>query len=56
MKLTVLGKYGPYPKEGDHASSCYLVQGGSTSLVLDMGPGSLFLDSSMSRPNSSNSS
>ena len=41
MKLTVLGKYGPYPKEGDHASSCYLVQGGSTSLVLDMGPGSL---------------
>ncbi len=41
MKLTVLGEYGPYPKAGNHASSCYLVSDNGTNLVLDMGPGSL---------------
>lgn len=39
MKLTVLGKYGPYPKAGDHAASGYLVTDGGTALALDLGPG-----------------
>ena len=41
MKVTVIGKYGPYAKEGNHAASCYLVNSGKTNLVLDMGPGTL---------------
>ena len=41
MKLTVIGKYGPYAKSGNHAASCYLVSGNSTNLVMDLGPGSL---------------
>ena len=41
MKLTVIGKYGPYAKSGNHAASCYLVSGKNTNLVLDMGPGSM---------------
>lgn len=41
MKLTVLGKYGPYPKKGDGATSCYLVEDKETSIILDMGAGTL---------------
>lgn len=41
MRLTVIGQYGPYPKAGNHASSCYLVTQSDTALVLDMGPGTL---------------
>lgn len=41
MKLTVIGKYGPYAKSGNHAASCYLVSGKNTNIVLDMGPGSM---------------
>jgi ribonuclease BN (tRNA processing enzyme) len=41
MKLTVIGKYGPYAKSGNHAASCYLVSGKNTNLVLEMGPGSM---------------
>lgn len=40
MKLTVLGKYGPYPKKGG-ATSCYLVEDKDTRIVLDMGAGTL---------------
>ncbi len=39
MKLTVIGKYGPYARSGNHAASCYLVSEGDTNLVMDMGPG-----------------
>ncbi|MDO4564551.1 MAG: MBL fold metallo-hydrolase [Clostridia bacterium] len=38
MRLTVLGKYGPYPKENGGCSS-YLVEDGDTKLLLDMGCG-----------------
>lgn len=41
MKLTVLGKYGPYAKKGNTATSCYLVEENDTRLVLDMGAGAL---------------
>lgn len=41
MKLTVLGKYGPYPKAGTGAASGYLVTQGETALVMDMGSGTL---------------
>lgn len=41
MKLTVLGKYGPYPKAGAGAASGYLVTQGETALVMDMGAGTL---------------
>lgn len=41
MKLTVLGKYGPYAKKGNTATSCYLVEENNTRLVLDMGAGAL---------------
>ncbi len=40
MKLTVLGKYGPYPKEGG-ATSGYLLQEGVTAVALDFGSGVL---------------
>lgn len=40
MKLTVLGKHGPYPAK-DGANSCYLLEENGTTLVLDMGTGSL---------------
>lgn len=40
MKLTVLGKYGPYPKAGAACSS-YLVSCGDTQILLDAGSGSL---------------
>lgn len=41
MKITALGIYGPYPKSGDHACSCYLVEYKDTSLVIDFGSGAL---------------
>ena len=41
MKLTVIGRYGPYARSGNHAGSCYLVSQGDTNLVMDMGPGSM---------------
>lgn len=41
MKLTVLGKYGPYPKAGVGAASGYLVSEGGVTLALDMGSGTL---------------
>ncbi|MDD6728686.1 MAG: MBL fold metallo-hydrolase [Eubacteriales bacterium] len=41
MKLTVLGKYGPYGKAGDGCSSGYLVENSGDYLVLDMGCGTL---------------
>ena len=40
MKLTVLGKYGPYPAAGGGTSS-YLLQGESTAVALDFGSGAL---------------
>ncbi len=39
MKLTVLGKYGPYPKAGGACSS-YLISCGSARILLDVGNGS----------------
>jgi len=38
MKLTILGKYGPYPKKGG-ATSGYLLQAGDTKILLDCGSG-----------------
>ena len=40
MKLTVLGKYGPYPAAGGGTSS-YLVQGEHDCIALDFGSGAL---------------
>ena len=40
MKLTVLGRYGPFPAPGG-ACSGYLLQSGDISLGLEMGSGSL---------------
>ena len=40
MKLTILGKYGPYPKTGG-ACSGYLLQAGALNLMLDCGSGTL---------------
>ncbi len=40
MKLTVIGKYGPYPKDGG-ATSGYLFEGGGAKLMLDFGCGIL---------------
>lgn len=41
MKLTVIGKYGPYGKAGVGAASSYLVENKGEYIVLDMGPGTL---------------
>ncbi|MFA6866486.1 MAG: MBL fold metallo-hydrolase [Clostridia bacterium] len=41
MKLTVLGKYGPYPKQGNTACSGYLINDDQTNILLDMGSGVL---------------
>ena len=41
MKLTVLGKYGPYGKAGDGCASSYLVENDGEYIVLDMGSGTL---------------
>ncbi|MBN2851634.1 MAG: MBL fold metallo-hydrolase, partial [Clostridia bacterium] len=40
MKVTVLGNNGPYPSAGG-ACSGYLIQSGNTSILNDIGPGSL---------------
>lgn len=40
MKITPVGIYGPYPKEGG-ATSCYLVECEKTRVALDFGSGSL---------------
>ena len=40
MKLTVLGKYGPYPPVGG-ATSGYLLQTDSANVILDLGSGTL---------------
>ncbi|MDR0840491.1 MAG: MBL fold metallo-hydrolase [Christensenellaceae bacterium] len=40
MKLTVLGRYGPFPAPGG-ACSGYLVESGDIALALDMGSGAL---------------
>lgn len=40
MELTILGRYGPYPRAGG-ACSGYLVRAGQTRLVLDLGNGTL---------------
>ncbi len=41
MKVTVLGKYGPFAKEGYGATSSYLVEDNGINLLLDMGAGTL---------------
>ena len=38
MRLTVLGKYGPFPKKGGSTSGCLLEAGGK-KIVLDLGAG-----------------
>ncbi|MBQ9832388.1 MAG: MBL fold metallo-hydrolase [Clostridia bacterium] len=40
MKITVLGKYGPFPNVGGSCSGC-LIEHGKASIVLDMGNGTL---------------
>lgn len=38
MKLTVLGKYGPYPKAGGSCSG-YIIEDGETVILLELGSG-----------------
>jgi ribonuclease BN (tRNA processing enzyme) len=40
MKLTCIGKYGPYPKAGE-SCSCYLLTHNGKNIVIDMGSGAL---------------
>lgn len=40
MKLTCIGKYGPFPKAGE-SCSCYLLSHGGKNVVLDLGCGAL---------------
>ena len=40
MRITIIGKYGPYPGL-DGGTSCYLVESGKIKLVLDFGSGIL---------------
>lgn len=40
MKLTCIGKYGPYPKAGE-SCSCYLLTHNGKNIVIDMGCGAL---------------
>jgi ribonuclease BN (tRNA processing enzyme) len=40
MKLTIIGKYGPYPKENG-ATSGYLIEGKGAKIMLDFGSGVL---------------
>lgn len=40
MKLTCIGRYGPYPRAGG-SCSCYLLQYNEKNIVIDMGCGSL---------------
>ena len=49
MKLTVLGKYGPYPKAGG-ATSGYLLKTNDKIVVLDMGSGTFSRLSEIIRP------
>ena len=39
MKLTIVGSAPAYTRQPGHASSCYLVEHGSTAVVLDFGQG-----------------
>ena len=41
MKLTILGKYGPYPQDGNTACSGYLVEEGNVKILVDCGSGVL---------------
>lgn len=41
MKLTVLGKYGPFPKAGEGAASGYLFEENGVKIAMDMGAGVL---------------
>ncbi len=41
MKVTVLGKYGPFPKAGEGAASGYLLEDDGVKIALDMGAGVL---------------
>lgn len=41
MQLTVLGKYGPFPKAGEGATSGYLFEDKNAKIALDMGAGVL---------------
>lgn len=40
MKLTILGKYGPFPK-AEGGTSSYLLEGENTKILFDVGTGSL---------------
>ncbi len=40
MKLTCIGRYGPYPRAGG-STSCYLLSHNGKNIVIDMGCGSL---------------
>lgn len=51
MKLTVLGKYGPFSKAGGGTSS-YLFQGGGKNILLDAGEGSFSRLCKFIEPNS----
>lgn len=41
MRLTILGKYGPYPQDANSACSGYLVEQDNTKLLIDCGSGVL---------------
>lgn len=41
MKLTILGKYGPYPQDKNSACSGYLVEEEDTKILIDCGTGVL---------------
>ncbi len=41
MKLTILGKYGPYPQDSNSACSGYLVEQDNVKLLIDCGSGVL---------------
>ena len=41
MKLTVLGKYGPYPNKVNGKTSGYLLQSNNSNVILDLGCGTL---------------
>lgn len=40
MKLTVLGKFGPYPQPGGCCSG-YLIEDGNTTIALELGCGAM---------------
>lgn len=50
MKLTIIGKYGPYPKDGG-ATSCYLLEIKNKKFLLDLGAGSFSRLKSLINPN-----